>query len=720
MFAELLKSAGEPRCEVSFDSALDFATTYRSSLCHGGLFVQCEAAIAPMTPVLVALHLPSVSRAFELKGNVVMARPDGLALDLSQSRSPYWPVIDRFGRLCALAAEELAAEKLGTPRPQRHRLSVDGPEGWVLAFSGVSAFLRAWNSELALGRLAVPAGVFPPADGPFALRILLPEADRAVQAFARLGARGDERVLALTLTKDAEADLVRHVRLCEGIWKQIDRSIVDAAEVSETLSGEMPPGWEVNEDDEPQPVPHLEVVSPPRPAAVEKTPVPTLRPASAPPVAPSPLRQAAARIVEEANSRDTVAASPRVQASAGEVAGARRVSGGPLEAGGLVALLRGVAERRESGTLVLELGATRANVRLVSGKVTHVAVTPERPEHRLQVLLVKWGKLEPRPRDQAVARAEAEGVSFERALLDLEIMDGDDLLDALEAQVGTRLVALLGAGAGEYGLYRGAEQHLGRDQVAVSPLGAVFRALRDHYARRTSKEIEEHEAAFQNQYAVKAAGVDGPGDLELDRAEQRLWEQGLSGRLRLRDLYSSSPVGGTRATHGVVQAWRDLGYVELHSKLDDGERVGRHKRRYEEHLRRITGASWFDVLELHWMAFDREVVTAHLRLKEAWDWRKVTEKLTPDVTALSDAILKRLDEAREALSTEEKRRAYRSTQVERQQIDFAADLLMGQAESAEMRGDWRDACQKYAHVLELLPSHAEARTRLMGLRAKLA
>ena len=729
--------------DVTFDRVGDFLEAYRANLSHGGLFVPGPASLTAMSVISVTVRLPELGRAFELEGTVVASGPDGVGVEIDRASCQQWPALEAIGSLCGAIVDEHQEGTSGAAGVPPVALTLtskpDNGHAHAIAFAGgytsVGHFIRQYYSETGQSTLRVTSETDLPT-AQFQLLLRPPHHTDAFSVLARVDGREDGvQVLSLASGARFRIAMDTHVRLCEAIWAMVTREYPFSDELSDAEVDDFEPMTLTNADSEL--VEALALLgsgfSPENrgePLSLDPdndllADIPTvLMPAVKPLKAVESATKEADDSVDgdeetwlPADALSDVGVPPSVPPI--RVPDPRRADliGKLQRPQAVVDLLSQLSLGRVTGTLVIAHIGIRITVRFYEGRVGYMTEDPKRPEHRLSSMLLSQGIITPSEKEDILAYARNQSVSFFRALVDLDILSPEQALDSVVEQLRRRLLSLLDIEDGKYAFFRGS---VGSGSgLALSPVAAIFDILFDDLSHRPVADMKAAEAKFLNRYVCRGEGRIDVSELDLAGSTLQLWEQSLSGRLRLSELYEESPIGGKRKTHGAIFALHKLGYIRFQTELGNEHRWAEFKVELQDRIGTVRGANYFELLDLHWSAIDTEVLAAHQKLREKYNWRRLYPNVPRDIRLLSEDLVNRLDEARAHLATRRQRQAYRSRFQKPEQIEFAADLLLRQGNAAVFRGAHREAAERYAHALELSPNLEEAQEKLKEARRRM-
>lgn len=139
-----------------------------------------------------------------------------------------------------------------------------------------------------------------------------------------------------------------------------------------------------------------------------------------------------------------------------------------------------LANRRETGALLLQDGARRKRVYFVRGVPEYVASTDK--SELLGELLIRKGRVERMELDMAVAMLPKFGGRLGDALVGLGVLRPADLFRAIHEQLEDRLVEIFSWRGGEIAFMPGERSQEESLPFNVDPYPLIARGIREHYA----------------------------------------------------------------------------------------------------------------------------------------------------------------------------------------------------------------------------------------------
>jgi Tfp pilus assembly protein PilZ len=676
--------------EITFEGLTDFLGEYEANIRHGGMFVPWDSPPPIDTRVHLILKLPLDFVPLPVDAVVVFSSPGGVGLQLVALDANRRELLDA----CAAACRTKAGE----------REAMAGPPTHLLSFPSVEAFQREYETNIRHGGVFVPWQPPPPVHTAVRLRLELPFDLEPVELEAQVvfasPAGAGLQLSGLDAAKRALLDSC--LRRCQ------ERQ--EAAGTAERPAG--------SSSDAPTSMRHGSASPLETPAAFPVAP-PAAIPleAAALPVAPSPAIPAAPSAASAGSS--TAAATGGITS---EPPRSRPAPSGPSWEGTLSdtsvpELLSTLAQRKANGRLLLQ-GDTSAELYFYQGQIIRVIEQPLRNEHLLGEMLVRAGQIRSIERDLALAQAREQELPLGQALIKRNSLTTQALAQALSKQQQSRVYEQTRRLEGRFSFTDYVRPPKGPPLPAVHPARVLFRGKVDEYRNRLPHEVEAAESGYSELFLFRADHApENMGEVGLNAEEQRFWNQVVTGGYYLKEVYPLSNLS-RRQTHAVVFALLELGLLVFRRDMDPRKKEQKLREALRRKVSRMEKDTLFNVLELHWMATDSDVVEGYQRVRAAYDCSSIPIEVAEDVRTMSATILKRAEEAMAALRTHEQRRKYRESFLEPSQIHFSADLLLQQGDMSLYRGDLKDAEHRFTHALELEPANKEIRAKLEEVRAR--
>jgi hypothetical protein len=438
-----------------------------------------------------------------------------------------------------------------------------------------------------------------------------------------------------------------------------------------------------------------------------------------PPQWSTPHWQAPSPWAQPSLAAPPMAAGPLDTRSIADTVGMRSAAiSGPIDQNNPLALyFTDVASRQEDGVIVIRSSSTYYVVIQV-GCPVDVRMAPHNPDYHLGALLVQAGKLTWEQHKEAERLSAEASLPYEAALVRLRHLPYQASLAALQS----RIVFVLGqifqtVGTGEFEYYDLGPLPQRYNTPPVSIAKIAFKYVFSRWRSQTKDKMLAVLAPWDQAHVRKANPPPIPlAEIQLNKKHLRFWEVILAEDLRVRSVPSVSNLGNAD-TLAILLTLRELGFVQFDKTNDDSAMTSRLIGQVNEMHSKIGGASHFDVLRLHWSAYSELIEKGYRDNKEAFALDSWPEAIHDDIRHEIKEIQSALDTAYEAVKNKKARRTYRERIVNSMQLDNGIQLYFRKGDMAMLRRDARGAQQAFLRVLELQPSHKEARQNLTVIQS---
>jgi hypothetical protein len=334
----------------------------------------------------------------------------------------------------------------------------------------------------------------------------------------------------------------------------------------------------------------------------------------------------------------------------------------------------------------------------------------------LGVLLLKAGQISKEQLAESLRLMEERGCRQGEAFIEMGVMSFSQLIMVLGKQNDFVLRLALRETGGQLTFH---DQDKLPESFLPPPLpvpSLLFRML-----MKRSRELRSDEmAAFMRPHFDSYAKLDPTNlpllnDIRLSAAERRLVEVFQSMNLRVREVFTVSPLS-RQATAAFLYAFITLGMLEFKAEESREAYLKRVSELIRKKRRRLMKSTHFDTLEVHWISLPEEIRRNFHRLMTEYDpaeYKELPSEMVEDL----HYIRKRLEGAYEVVNDERARREYRKTLIEEFMILQSAELLAKKGEMAIMRQDSKLAVDCFAKACELAPRVPEYRASLQRARA---
>lgn len=362
-----------------------------------------------------------------------------------------------------------------------------------------------------------------------------------------------------------------------------------------------------------------------------------------------------------------------------------------------------------SGTVDLEgRDGVTMSMTLRRGEIIELERIPSRDQDTLERLLEGAGAIDAEQVEQARALAEEQSGSIVDALLDLGLMEYSQLRLSLKTRLVYLLRQLTQRPPGEMSFY---EHETTRVRSLAPPLALaphLFEASLRRHSAIDRDAIDRHTERFGNQLlALTGEGWEEKLPLEPKQAKTIAYLREQAVKLPNLQLVSTQPPSDTLS---LVLTLEELGLLELRAFEVWRRQATKQREHMELMLRRLNTENHFEILGLHWSAYDEEIERAHEEVRAKYELTKFEH--LEDAQGKLDRVRARLDEAYEVLRRAGPRRSYRQKLVDSSEVLNSIEIFRKQAEAAQMRREIDTAITYQRRVLELHPRDPTARQRL--------
>lgn len=385
----------------------------------------------------------------------------------------------------------------------------------------------------------------------------------------------------------------------------------------------------------------------------------------------------------------------------------------------LPAIALELSKHHATGLLLIQNAEHRREVFFQTGLVSLTQEDPRLQAHLLGEVLVEQSLIRHADLAPALKAARQQNMLLGQYLIREHILEARELAYGLRRQSQVRLWSALSIQSGKYAVWEHSHPTTRPTAPPISVEQTVWREKVNAYRTALADEFDAHINPILDRFLHRAA--DAPEDLAqygLNDEEQRFWNLIVVGQYSVREVFQVSPTTRMR-TYGALLALLDLKLARLDTDMAQRWKESHLRDKLLHKLNRVEHGTLFTVLELHWSATDAEVKAAHEKLLAEYDLSHLTFNVADDLVPLANAILKRCEEAYQALKTLPQRMKYRREILEASQLGFASNLLHDQADMHFYRGAYQDAYQAYARALELQPDNHELQRKVTELGNRL-
>ncbi|MGM0555727.1 MAG: DUF4388 domain-containing protein [Myxococcota bacterium] len=383
----------------------------------------------------------------------------------------------------------------------------------------------------------------------------------------------------------------------------------------------------------------------------------------------------------------------------------------------VVDILLQLSESGFTGILEVESDEVSRQVYFDGGLIVEFAQRPRQPREELGPMLHMADRITHQQLSMAAAHADENSVRFERSLLELEILDHDPIRHAIAGRLTYLTRDLTDLEDGEARIYD--SDSLPAGYLPAPPLRVhvpierivyrrFFERLRQLNAEERDELIDSHLDAYPE---IVPADRDRLERAVLDDAHEQLVERLLSGRRRLREVFTESNMSPAE-TFAVVYALHRMGVARFDTSLHKTIVRERFRENVTVKYLSVHKASYFEVLNVHWSSYDEVIEKAYHELEQQFDPEDVPPSMEDEVHTRVSEIAERIQSAYQILKSRKHRHAYRKRIMPEYKLQHAVPLFIKQSELAERRNQWSEARDALRRVLEIEPSNEQAQLRL--------
>lgn len=398
-----------------------------------------------------------------------------------------------------------------------------------------------------------------------------------------------------------------------------------------------------------------------------------------------------------------------------EIAG-EPVSSWDLSRTSVPTILLGLLDREGLGVLDLDLGERRAQVVLDGANVVDVEIYPPAKKESLESLLEAAGKLDDEQIANARQYSERHGVAMAEALVDLDILSYAQMGLALKTRARFLLGIVWGKSEGRAQLYD-TDEIARRFRAPQSSLAYhLFRRMRDRFRRADADWYEERREFFRAHLVSRAAEPRcALADLDIGKKDTRFYNVVLDTPRPLSELLRISQLGDQEML-ALLECLRLLGMLRVEEANPWTRKRTKFVKQVERMKARLHAKNHFEVLGVHWTAYDEEVEEAYEERMAGLADEKLPEDLEQSTLEIVEDLRQKLTEAYELLSDRRRRADYRTEVADSFDRKGALEMFLKQADTAKLRRDISGAIDAYRRVLEIKPNHPQAKQDMVVLQ----
>jgi hypothetical protein len=369
-----------------------------------------------------------------------------------------------------------------------------------------------------------------------------------------------------------------------------------------------------------------------------------------------------------------------------------------------------------TGLMTIEGDDWGRQVYFDGGLIVEMIRAPRVPHEELGPMLHMADRIDDQQLGMAAAHADENATTFERSLLELEILDHDRIRHAIAGRLTYLLRTACDVKSGQVQVY--SSDSLPAGYLPAPPLRVhvpveriIFKRL---FERLKLLEADERDALVDDHLDAYPEVAPAERD-RLERAvlsdnHAGLLDRIISGRRRLREVFTESSLSPPE-TFAVIYGLHRMGVLRFDTSLHQTIVRERFRENVTVKYLSVHKASYFEVLNVHWSSYDEVVKKAYGELIGQFDPEAVPEAMEKEVHTRVGEIRDRIESAYQVLSEREQRHAYRKRIMPEYKLAHAIPLFMKQAELAERRSQWSEALDSIRRVLEIEPGNDKAEIR---------
>lgn len=375
-----------------------------------------------------------------------------------------------------------------------------------------------------------------------------------------------------------------------------------------------------------------------------------------------------------------------------------------------------------TGMVEWQKGDDQRQVHLDNGLIVQVVMNPRVADLELGPMLFRADRITKQQLSMAAAHADEQGDTFERSLLDLDILEPDRIRNAIAGRLTFLMRDVFDWESGQVEIYPSAALPAGflpmpplRVHVPVERIlyKRIFESLRTRSKADREQLIKDELESYPELIAEEKDRVERA---ITDDAHAALINEVVTGRRRLKEVITESALSHAD-TFAVLHSLHRMGLLRYDTSLHQTVVRERFRENVTVKYLSVHKASYFEVLNVHWSSYTSVIEKAFEELREQFDPDGVPEKLEEEVHQRVREIRDRIDSAYQVLSNRDTRHAYRKRIMPEYKLAHAIPLFMKQAELAERRQQWKEAKDAIRRVLEVEPDHKQATYKLERLDA---
>lgn len=363
------------------------------------------------------------------------------------------------------------------------------------------------------------------------------------------------------------------------------------------------------------------------------------------------------------------------------------------------------------GYAVLEVKGQGNTMQLLvhHGELIDLRCDPARKEDSLEELLSKNGDIVESSIERARSLAMAQEISVGECLVDLNELSHPQLLAAIRARLTLllRRAFLIESGSLKRYVLQKRPPSLLRSSLPL--IVEIVRFLRPGIDALTGQDLLNRETEMRS-YCFRRRRNHGLelGDAGFDARELRLLNLVLQKTQTYDQIIKTSPLSAQRTIQALL-LFEQLRLLERSTEVQKSWEM----TQFIELEKGFATGNPFEILGVHWSAYDDEVATA-------FEERSLLLQLPPDAKEEHKERLatmrEKLEEARRALSSREKRKVHRDRIADSFAQQSALRIYEQKADANRVQKNIPALIESLERIVELKPSAVRAKKDLEALK----
>jgi hypothetical protein len=340
----------------------------------------------------------------------------------------------------------------------------------------------------------------------------------------------------------------------------------------------------------------------------------------------------------------------------------------------------------------------RVQILISKGQLRDIRRFPRPRGDRLEVLLHKAGKLEESDLASIEEHVEKYGGGAAEALLERALMS----VAQISVAESTRLRFLLERiWKTEPKRVRVAELNMLPRRCMASARHAlefVFHLLREDALAKDDLAARVRERLGDKAFSVSQNAPFDLGLMALSDKQKSTIETLSREQMRLDSALRTSVLSKSD-TYALLWALDELDLLDAETVRTWTRKDSRTIERISMMYAKLDRSTHFDILGVHWSAFDDEIEEAFEQLSEQVSEEAIGEEVPDEIKTKANAVREQLEEAYEVIKHTRRRANYRSKVVDDFKLRTSIQMFEKQADTAKLRRDISGAIDFYRRIL---------------------